>query len=125
MAEAISGSFGDFGTFQAAFKQAALTRFGSGWAWLSSNREGQLEVHSTANQDTPVSEGRIPIIGLDVWEHAYYLKFENRRADYIAAWWNVVNWKQVSANYSAARVELGLGTIALWARASWARLGGS
>ena len=102
MAEAISGSFGDFGTFQAAFKQAALTRFGSGWAWLSSNREGQLEVHSTANQDTPVSEGRIPIIGLDVWEHAYYLNYQNRRPDYVDAWWNVVDWEVAEQHFRTA-----------------------
>jgi Fe-Mn family superoxide dismutase len=91
LAKAIDATFGSFDKFKEAFTQAATTRFGSGWAWLSSVN-GKLEVHSTANQDSPLMEGKTPIIGLDVWEHAYYLKYQNRRPDYIAAWWNLVNW---------------------------------
>ena len=80
-----------------------MKRFGSGWAWLSVDKSGNLTVESTANQDSPLSEGRRPILGLDVWEHAYYLKYQNRRADYIAAWWNVVNWDEVAERLKAAR----------------------
>jgi Fe-Mn family superoxide dismutase len=79
-----------------------MKRFGSGWAWLSAKPDGGLIVHSTANQDSPLSEGLVPIIGLDVWEHAYYLHYQNRRADYVNAFWNVVNWTQAEANYAAA-----------------------
>lgn len=100
LAEAIDSTFGDFKTFQEKFSQAALGRFGSGWAWLvldSSTDSGRvaLSVMDTANQDTPFAAGKFPILGIDVWEHAYYLKYQNRRAEYIAAWWNVVNWKEV------------------------------
>jgi len=79
-----------------------MGRFGSGWAWLAVNK-GKLEVVSTPNQDTPVTDGAIPILGLDVWEHAYYLKYQNKRADYVKAWWNVVNWDDVAERYAAAR----------------------
>lgn len=92
LGRAIDGAFGSFDSFKAAFTDAAIKRFGSGWAWLSRNREDELVVHSTANQDSPLSEGFKPIIGLDVWEHAYYLKYQNRRPEYVAAWWNVVDW---------------------------------
>jgi Fe-Mn family superoxide dismutase len=92
LAEEIRTTFGAFDTFKEQFAQAATSRFGSGWAWLVVDRGGKLKVYSTANQDAPVMEGNRPILGLDVWEHAYYLKYQNRRPDYIKAWWNVVNW---------------------------------
>ena len=94
--EAIKSAFGDFDTFKNQFAAAATTRFGSGWAWLVVNAEGKLHVYSTANQDSPVMEGFKPLLGLDVWEHAYYLHYQNRRPDYIAAFWNVVNWNKVN-----------------------------
>jgi len=94
-AAAITGAFGSFDTFKQQFAAAASSRFGSGWAWLSDDK-GKLIIHSTANQDTPLAEGRKPIFGLDVWEHAYYLKYQNRRADYITAFWNVINWSEVN-----------------------------
>lgn len=101
--EAINSSLGSMDAFKEDFAKAAATRFGSGWAWLSINGSGKLVVSSTPNQDTPISEGLKPILGIDVWEHAYYLHYQNRRPDYISAWWNVVNWAQVSANYSASK----------------------
>lgn len=97
--DAIKKQFATFEAFQEKFNAAAKTRFGSGWAWLSVNKNGDLVVSSTANQDSPLSEGLQPILGLDVWEHAYYLKYQNRRPDYISAWWHVVNWEQVQALY--------------------------
>jgi Fe-Mn family superoxide dismutase len=99
-ATAINGAFGSFDTFKDVFAQAAATRFGSGWAWLSDDN-GKLIVHSTANQDTPLDEGRRPIFGLDVWEHAYYLKYQNRRGDYVGAFWNVINWTEVNRRLAA------------------------
>ncbi len=102
LGKAIESAFGSFANFKDAFSKAAAGRFGSGWAWLSVTAFGKLVVHSTANQDNPLMEGLTPLLGLDVWEHAYYLKYQNRRADYIAAWWNVVNWDQVAVNYSRA-----------------------
>ena len=101
LAEAINGCFGGLDSFQEAFAQAAATRFGSGWAWLSVDGDG-LVVESTANQDSPLMEGRTPILGLDVWEHAYYLNYQNRRPDYIAAFWNVVNWDEVARRHEEA-----------------------
>ena len=94
-ADAITGAFGSFDTFKEQFAKAATTRFGSGWAWLVSS-SGKLAIESTANQDSPIMEGKKPILGLDVWEHAYYLKYQNRRPDYIGAFWNVVNWAKVN-----------------------------
>jgi Fe-Mn family superoxide dismutase len=102
LADAISAELGGFAAFKEAFNKAAATRFGSGWAWLTI-KGGKLAVTSTANQDTPLSEGATPLLGLDVWEHAYYLKYQNRRPDYIAAFWNVVNWDEVSRRYDAAK----------------------
>lgn len=96
--EALEAAFGNFVSFQEKFSQAGLGRFGSGWVWLVSNG-GKLSIVDTPNQDTPAMEGKDPILGLDVWEHAYYLKYQNRRADYIAAWWNVVNWTKVTKNF--------------------------
>ena len=103
LASAIDSSFGSFDQFKALFSQAAGTRFGSGWAWLSRNRFGQLAVHSTANQDSPLSDGFTPILGLDVWEHAYYLKYQNRRPDYVSAWWSVVDWERANDLYVTSR----------------------
>jgi Fe-Mn family superoxide dismutase len=103
LADAIKSAFGGFDGFKDQFSKAATGRFGSGWAWLSVDGGGKLILSSTANQDSPLSEGLTPILGLDVWEHAYYLNYQNRRPDYIAAWWNVVNWKQVASNYSRAK----------------------
>ncbi|RYD36543.1 MAG: superoxide dismutase [Verrucomicrobiaceae bacterium] len=100
LAEAIDAAFGSFDAFKEAFGKAATTRFGSGWAWLSV-KDGKLAISSTANQDSPVMEGAKPLLGLDVWEHAYYLNYQNRRPDYIAAFWNVVDWDAVSARYEA------------------------
>ncbi len=100
---AIKSAFGDFAGFKDQFSKAATGRFGSGWAWLCVDESGKLVVNSTPNQDNPISDGIKPIVGLDVWEHAYYLKYQNRRADYIGAWWNVVNWDQVAKNYGAVK----------------------
>ena len=102
LAEAVNAAFGDFAAFKDKFSQAAATRFGSGWAWLIRNASGKLEVNSTANQDSPLMEGQTPLLGLDVWEHAYYLNYQNRRPDYVAAWWNVVNWSEIAARFGAA-----------------------
>lgn len=95
IADAIKGTFGTFDAFKEQFGKAALGRFGSGWAWLV-DANGKLSIESTANQDSPLMEGKWPVFGLDVWEHAYYLKYQNRRADYIGAWWNVINWEAVN-----------------------------
>jgi Fe-Mn family superoxide dismutase len=102
LAAAIDGTFGSLDNFKTQFANAGATRFGSGWAWLCHDK-GKLVLESTANQDTPLSEGRTPILGLDVWEHAYYLKYQNRRPDYIAAWWNVVNWNEVAKRFAASK----------------------
>ena len=99
LGKAIDKTFGSFDKFQALFGKAAGARFGSGWAWLISNK-GKLEVVNTANQDNPVSYGASPLLGLDVWEHAYYLKYQNKRPDYVKAWWNVVNWDNVAERHS-------------------------
>ena len=99
LAAAIKAAFGDFTAFKEKLANAGMTRFGSGWAWLVIDRDGKLAVLSTANQDCPLSAGQKPIMGVDVWEHAYYLKYQNRRADYLAAWWNVVNWQEIAARY--------------------------
>jgi len=99
---AIDSTFGSFDDFKTKFSDAGVTRFGSGWAWLVVDG-GKLSVTSTANQDSPLMEGKTPVLGLDVWEHAYYLKYQNVRPDYIEAWWNVVNWDEVAAGYEAAR----------------------
>lgn len=102
IAEAIDAKFGSFDAFKDQFAAAAAGRFGSGWAWLVVNN-GELEVTSTPNQDTPLSEGKTPVLGLDVWEHAYYLNYQNRRPDYIQAFFNVVNWEEVNKLYAAAK----------------------
>ena len=102
LAKAIGSAFGGFAQFQEKFSAAAATRFGSGWAWLVV-KDGAIAVESTANQDSPLSEGKTPILALDVWEHAYYLHYQNRRPDYIKAWWNVVNWQAVADRYAAVK----------------------
>ncbi|HJS28947.1 MAG TPA: superoxide dismutase [Anaerolineales bacterium] len=99
VAEAVTKTFGSFEAFKEAFSNAAMTRFGSGWTWLCKDRSGGAVVMSTANQDTPLAEGLTPLLGLDVWEHAYYLKYQNRRAEYVGNWWNVVNWDEVSRRF--------------------------
>ncbi|WP_400164737.1 superoxide dismutase [Brevibacillus sp. TJ4] len=102
LADAINAAFGSFDNFKAEFAKAATGRFGSGWAWLIVDG-GKVAITSTPNQDSPVMEGKTPILGLDVWEHAYYLKYQNKRPDYIGAFWNVVNWDEVSKRYAAAK----------------------
>jgi Fe-Mn family superoxide dismutase len=102
LAEAIDGTFGSLDNLKTQMSQAAITRFGSGWSWLYM-KDGGLHVGSTPNQDSPVMEGGKPILGLDVWEHAYYLKYQNRRPDYVQAWWNVINWRAVEENFGKAK----------------------
>lgn len=103
LAADLEATFGSFEDFKAAFTTAATSRFGSGWAWLVVNPDGKLEVTSTANQDTPISEGKTPILGIDVWEHAYYVKYRNVRPDYIKAFFSVINWNKVNELYVAAK----------------------
>jgi Fe-Mn family superoxide dismutase len=103
LAEAVNAAFGSFDAFKEKFAAAAMGRFGSGWAWLIAEKGGALTITSTPNQDTPLMEHKHPILGLDVWEHAYYLNYQNRRADYIAAWWNVVDWDAVAKLYAAVK----------------------
>jgi superoxide dismutase, Fe-Mn family len=102
LAEAISSSFGSAGDLQQTMNQSGVARFGSGWTWLVWNGSG-LEAYSTANQDSPLMQGHTPLLGIDVWEHAYYLKYQNRRPDYLAAWWDVVNWDEVARRFDGAR----------------------
>jgi Fe-Mn family superoxide dismutase len=122
LAKDIDKAFGSFGDFQEAFSKSATTLFGVGWAWLCIDLEGKLVMTTTQNQDNPIIFGLLPLLGLDVWEHAYYLKYENRRADYVAAWWNVVNWGSVAGNLATARVELGVRDVALWAGDAWSKI---
>lgn len=102
LAAAITGAFGSFDAFKEKFAAAGATRFGSGWAWLLKTGSG-VEITSSANQDSPLMEGKFPVIGLDVWEHAYYLKYQNRRPDYIGAWWNIVNWAEAEKRFNAGK----------------------
>jgi superoxide dismutase, Fe-Mn family len=103
LAEAIKSTFGGFDSFKEQLTKAGTGRFGSGWAWLLGSGDGKLAIESTANQDSPLMEGKYPVLGCDVWEHAYYLKYQNRRADYLAAWWNVVNWTVVGQRFESVR----------------------
>lgn len=102
IADVIESHFSGYDSFKEQFSKAAATRFGSGWAWLSFDKAGKFHIESTANQDSPLMEGRLPILGLDVWEHAYYLNYQNRRPDYIAAWWNVIDWNAVNKRLKEA-----------------------
>ena len=102
IADAINSSFGSFDKFKEQFKAAAVGRFGSGWAWVI-DQGGKLAIESTPNQDNPLMDGKKPVFGIDVWEHAYYLKYQNRRPDYLAAWWNTINWTAVNQRYEQAR----------------------
>ncbi|HMC58916.1 MAG TPA: superoxide dismutase [Candidatus Solibacter sp.] len=102
VSQAITGAFGSFETFKEKFSAAGAARFGSGWAWLIKSA-GKIEIVSTANQDCPLMEGKYPVMGLDVWEHAYYLKYQNRRPDYMAAWWNVVNWQAIEERFNSGK----------------------
>jgi Fe-Mn family superoxide dismutase len=102
LADAINSTFGGFDALKEKLQAAGASRFGSGWAWLVVNKEGKLEITSTPNQDSPIMEGLKPVIGVDVWEHSYYLLYQNRRPDYLKAWWNVVNWDQAETNFTAA-----------------------
>lgn len=103
LAQAINDTFGSFDQFKDKFSKTAGGQFGSGWGWLVVKSDGSLDVYSTPNQDSPYMNGDTPILGVDVWEHAYYLNYQNRRPDYISAWWNTVNWDQVADNYNAAK----------------------
>lgn len=103
LAEAIKSAFGGFDQFKEKLAAAATGRFGSGWAWLLKDKSGKLEITSTANQDSPLMEGKYPVLGIDVWEHAYYLKYQNRRPEYIAAWWNVVNWREIEERFASGK----------------------
>ena len=101
LADAINSAFGSFDAFKEQFAKAGMGRFGSGWAWLVKAADGKVSIESSPNQDSPVMDGKFPVLGCDVWEHAYYLKYQNRRADYLSAWWNVVNWDQAAENFAA------------------------
>jgi Fe-Mn family superoxide dismutase len=103
LGEAVRSVFGDFAKFKEEFTKAAMGRFGSGWAWLSADKTGKLLIESTANQDSPIMHGNTPLMGIDVWEHAYYLHYQNRRADYVAAFFNVIHWAEVARRYAAAK----------------------
>ena len=123
LAEKIDEAFGSFEDFKAAFSKAAATRFGSGWAWLCVDDGGKLAVTSTANQDNPISGGKLkPILGLDVWEHAYYLKYQNRRPEYVAEWFNVVDWDRVATYLTMIKIEGELRSASDWAKAHWDNL---
>ena len=103
LADSIKAAFGGFDAFKEQFAKAGMGRFGSGWAWLVKGGDGKVSIESTPNQDSPVMDGKFPVLGCDVWEHAYYLKYQNRRADYLAAWWNVVNWTVAGRRYDAGK----------------------
>ncbi len=102
LSDVISATFGNFDSFKEKFNAAAMSRFGSGWAWLVKDGN-KVDILSTANQDSPIMEGKFPVMGLDVWEHAYYLKYQNRRAEYVEAWWNVLNWKEIEKRFTSGK----------------------
>jgi Fe-Mn family superoxide dismutase len=107
LADAITETFGSFESFKEQFAEAAKTQFGSGWAWLGYGKAEGLHIHSLPNQDSPAMHGHIGLLGIDVWEHAYYLKYQNKRPDYVEAWWNVVNWDEVDRRYREAKAQMG------------------
>jgi Fe-Mn family superoxide dismutase len=122
LGSAIDDTFGSFDDFKAEFKNAGMTQFGSGWAWLCVDGDGNLVVTKTPNQDSPLyTDGMIPILGLDVWEHAYYLNYQNRRPDYIDAWWNTVDWDRVGKYYKLIKFEEGIMGLADWAASQWGK----
>ena len=123
LGEEIAATFGSFDAFKEQFAKAGMGRFGSGWAWLVMDSEGKLSITSTPNQDNPISEGLVPLLGVDVWEHAYYLKYQNLRADYIAAWWNVVDWDVVGRKYTAAHAAVTAAKAISWAKEKWTEIG--
>ncbi len=124
LADDLNSAFGSFDGFKSEFSKAAATVFGSGWAWLCVGSDGNLLVTKTANQDNPISDGSgIPILGLDVWEHAYYLNYQNRRPDYIEAWWNVVDWDRVASYSTAIKVDGKVQDVSDWAKSQWDQLG--
>ncbi|HNS01696.1 MAG TPA: superoxide dismutase [Anaerolineae bacterium] len=123
LAEEIVATFGSFDAFKEQFNKAGMTRFGSGWAWLVMNSAGALSVVSTPNQDNPISDGLVPLLGVDVWEHAYYLKYQNLRGDYLNAWWNVVNWDFVEATYASAHSAVAAAKAVAWAKGKWTEIG--
>ena len=124
LAEAIDATFGSFDAFKEQFAKAGMGQFGSGWAWLSVDSNGGLVVSSTPNQDTPLAAGLIPVLGLDVWEHAYYLKYQNLRGNYITAFWEVVNWDAVASNYSAVQVAMEVSDVIGRIKSSWNKIFG-
>lgn len=123
LAEDIADVFGSFDAFKEEFSKAGMDRFGSGWAWLVVDAKGKLSVTSTPNQDNPISDGKLPLLGVDVWEHAYYLKYQNLRADYLKAWWNTVDWSKVGELYDDAQNALGAGSASEWTSNKWSKLG--
>jgi Fe-Mn family superoxide dismutase len=122
LARAIDESFGSFADFKEGFPKAAVTLFGAGWAWLCLDSDGKLHIITTPNQDNPISQGTVPLLGLDVWEHAYYLKYENRQAEYVDGWCNIVNWGYVSANFTVTNIKLGVLDGAAWAEDAWSKI---
>jgi Fe-Mn family superoxide dismutase len=118
----IEESFGSFKAFKDQFSGAAVGLFGVCWTWLCVESDGDLIITTTQNQDNPIVNGLVPILGLDVWEHAYYLKYENRRPDYVAAWWNVVDWSYVSGNLVGVNIQQGADNVADWAKSTWSNL---
>jgi Fe-Mn family superoxide dismutase len=122
LADFINAAFGSFEGFKDQFGQAAVTLFGSGWAWLCVDADAKAIITTTANEDNPLSEGLFPLLGLDVWEHAYYLNFNERRADYVAAWWNVVNWDNVSKNYFSFKAQATVDEASAKIKGFWNKL---
>lgn len=123
LAEDIVATFGSFDAFKEQFAKAGMGRFGSGWAWLVMDSAGKLSIVSTPNQDNPISEGLVPLLGIDVWEHAYYLKYQNLRGDYIKAWWNVVNWDYIERVYASAHASVAAANAVAWAKNKWTEIG--